>query len=137
MRGLAGAEHRTTILGLLPEPRHVTHRGDSSSAVAATEVVYRVGPVGVRSPVEDGYRMIFRTTPRQSTENSTITNPHPIDVEKLFADQLASASPDLPSGLLSTVFCGVDERRRRSAVRRRIRRTQPAAWHSSGSSQLS
>jgi putative transposase len=31
-----------------------------------------------------------------------MTNPHPIDVEKLLADQLASASPDLLRGLLST-----------------------------------
>jgi len=31
-----------------------------------------------------------------------MTNPHPIDVEKLLADQLATASPDLLRGLLST-----------------------------------
>jgi putative transposase len=31
-----------------------------------------------------------------------MTNPHPIDVEKLLADELASASPDLLRGLLST-----------------------------------
>jgi len=31
-----------------------------------------------------------------------MTNPHPVDVEKLVADQLASASPDLLRGLLST-----------------------------------
>ena len=30
-----------------------------------------------------------------------MTNPHPIDVEKLLADQLAAASPDLLRGLLS------------------------------------
>jgi putative transposase len=31
-----------------------------------------------------------------------MTDPHPIDVEKLLADQLAIASPDLLRGLLST-----------------------------------
>jgi hypothetical protein len=31
-----------------------------------------------------------------------VTSPHPIDVEKLLADQLATASPDLLRGLLST-----------------------------------
>lgn len=31
-----------------------------------------------------------------------MTSPHPIDVEKLLADQLATASPDLLRGLLST-----------------------------------
>jgi putative transposase len=31
-----------------------------------------------------------------------MTNPHPIDVENLLADQLATASPDLLRGLLST-----------------------------------
>ena len=30
-----------------------------------------------------------------------MTNPHPIDVDKLLADQLAAASPDLLRGLLS------------------------------------
>lgn len=31
-----------------------------------------------------------------------MTNPHPIDVEKVLADQLATASLDLLRGLLST-----------------------------------
>jgi hypothetical protein len=31
-----------------------------------------------------------------------MTSPHPIDVEKLLGDRLATASPDLLSGLLST-----------------------------------
>ena len=30
-----------------------------------------------------------------------MTNPHPIDVEKLLADQLATASPDMLRGPLS------------------------------------
>ena len=36
-----------------------------------------------------------------------MTNPHPIDVEKLLADQLASASPDLLRGLLSAFIAAL------------------------------
>jgi putative transposase len=36
-----------------------------------------------------------------------MTNPHPIDVEKLLADQLATASPDLLRGLLSTFIAAL------------------------------
>lgn len=36
-----------------------------------------------------------------------MTNPHPIDVEKLLADQLGTASPDLLRGLLSTFIAAL------------------------------
>ena len=36
-----------------------------------------------------------------------MTNPHPIDVEKLLADQLATASPDLLRGLLSAFMAAL------------------------------
>lgn len=36
-----------------------------------------------------------------------MTNSHTIDVEKLLADQLATASPDLPRGLLSTFIAAL------------------------------
>jgi putative transposase len=41
------------------------------------------------------------TLQSQSKENNAMTSYHPIDVEKLLADQLAQASPDLLRGLLS------------------------------------
>ncbi len=56
-----------------------------------------------------------------------MTSPHPIDIEKLLADQLATASPDLLRGLLSTFIQSVDERRGRRAVQRRLRRAQRRA----------
>jgi putative transposase len=47
--------------------------------------------------------VILRTTRKsQSKENNAMTDHHPIDVEQLLADQLATASPDLLRGLLST-----------------------------------
>ena len=56
-----------------------------------------------------------------------MTASHPIDVEKLLADQLASASPDLLRNLLSTfiaalmsaeadALCGAGYGERRAAV---------------------
>jgi transposase-like protein len=49
--------------------------------------------------------VILRTEPQsQPKENNEMTSSHPIDVEKLLADQLAQASPDLLRGLLSTVI---------------------------------
>ena len=56
-----------------------------------------------------------------------MTNPHPIDVEKLLADQLAMASPDLLRGLLSTFIAALMSAEATRAVRRRLRRTQRAA----------
>jgi hypothetical protein len=83
-----------------------------------------------------------------------MTNLHPIDVEKLLADQLATASPDLLYGLLSTFIAAlmnseadyhVWPRRDRILHRPREARACPvakrrkakpiAAGHSTGSDQ--
>ena len=58
-----------------------------------------------------------------------MTNPYPIDAEKLLTDQLATVSPDLLRGLLSTfihTLLGAEA----DAVWRRIRRAQRAAVQS-------
>jgi putative transposase len=59
-----------------------------------------------------------------------MTNSHPIDVEKLLADQLATASPDLLRGLLSTFIAALMSAERRP-MRGRLRRAQRGPHESS------
>jgi putative transposase len=47
-------------------------------------------------------REVLRNDWQVNEEDNAMTNPNTIDVEKLLADQLATASPDSPRGLLST-----------------------------------